>query len=183
MKTRDDLLEAIGRGDAVDYFFFWGHRPSPTGEVTKSCLSQWYESPFVEGDVTYRTAEHFMMARKAELFGDLAARDAILRAEDPGKAKSLGRKVTGFHNDIWESNRLGIVVKGNLLKFGQNPRLGKFLLHTGNSVLVEASPLDTIWGIGLGANSDAARDPSRWRGLNLLGFALMEVRSKVRDAG
>ena len=179
METREDLIAARAAGEARDFLFFWGHKPSATGEITKSCLSQWFVAPFEEKGVRYPTAEHFMMARKAELFGDAAVWDRILTTEDPGRAKALGRKVVGFQDEVWTAHRGEIVVAGNDLKFSQNPRLATFLLRTGERVLVEASPLDTIWGIGLAADSSDAGDPASWRGLNLLGFALMEVRSRL----
>ena len=180
MQAREDLAAAIAAGEKKEFLFFWGHRVAATGEVTKSCLSQWFVAPFEEGGVRYPTAEHFMMARKAELFGDVAARDRILATEDPGRAKALGRKVAGFQDDVWTAHRDEIVASGNFLKFSQNPRLARFLVGTGDSVLVEASPLDAIWGIGLSADSPDAGSPARWRGLNRLGFALMEVRSRLK---
>jgi ribA/ribD-fused uncharacterized protein len=120
-----------------------------------------------------------MMAGKARLFGDTDGVAAVLRAASPGAAKAAGRKVRGFDKDRWTTARYDIVVTGNLAEFGQHPDLRDFLLATGRKVLVEASPYDRIWGIGMAAsNPDAAR-PSRWRGLNLLGFALMEVRERL----
>lgn len=181
MQTREDLVAAFATGETKEFLFFWGHRASTTGEVTKSCLSQWFVAPFEEGGVRYPTAEHFMMARKAEQFGDIAVRDRILATEDPGRAKALGRKVSGFQDEVWAAHRGEIVVAGNFLKFSQNPRLSRFLPGTGDSVLVEASPVDAIWGIGLATDSPDAEDPARWRGLNLLGFALMEVRSRLKS--
>lgn len=133
-------------------------------------------APFEREGRRYPTAEHFMMAGKAELFGDLDTRDQIPRVSDPGRVKALGRQVKPFDEARWLAQRWDIVVAANLLKFGQNPALRAFLLGTGSKVLVEASPLDTIWGIGLAADAEAAGDPRRWNGLNLLGFALMEVR-------
>ncbi len=117
-----------------------------------------------------------MMAEKARLFGDSEIREKILRSGSPGAAKQLGREVRGFDQDIWERERFDIVVKGNVQKFSQNQELGKFLIDTKKRILVEASPVDRIWGIGLDATSEFANVPSKWRGLNLLGFALMEVR-------
>ena len=180
LRNRDELIEAMAAGESVEFLFFWGHRPSPTGEITKSCLSQWFAAPFEFDGVCYETAEHFMMAKKAKLFGDESAEQAIVAAADPGKAKAIGRKVANFDEGVWIEHRSQIVVEANTLKFGRNPRLKKFLLGTGDAVLVEASPTDVVWGIGLAADAPAARDPSRWRGLNLLGFALMEVRTGLR---
>ena len=182
MRDRDQLLAALGRGETVEYLHFWSHRRAPSGAVTKNCMSQWYEAEFAHNGSRYLTAEHFMMARKAELFGDLATRDQILLAQDPGKAKALGRGVKNFDDTIWLQHRWDIVVEANLLKFGQRSELGHFLICTGQRVLVEASPLDAIWGIGLSADVPEASNPEQWQGLNLLGFALMEVRDQLRAA-
>jgi len=172
-------LEALrvrfNAGEALDFLFFWGHRPGRTG-LTATCFSQWYVAPFVVGGQSYPTAEHFMMAEKAALFGDLATRDLVLQAPDPGAAKALGRKVRGFNEETWLENRFSIVRRANEAKFSQNAELGRFLEQTGSKVLVEASPVDRIWGIGLAKHDEEANDPNRWRGLNLLGFALMHVR-------
>ncbi len=117
-----------------------------------------------------------MMASKARLFGDVSIAEQVLDASGPKEAKALGRKVSGFNNSIWEENRSQIVVKGNYHKFMSNQELADFLLATSGKVLVEASPVDRVWGIGLPAHDSNASNPLRWRGDNLLGFALMEVR-------
>ena len=161
----------------MKYLFFWGHRPEPDGRIGKGCLSQWWPAPFTVDGHTYRTAEHWMMWSKAMLFGDSEAAEQILDAVHPHAAKELGRTVRGFDEAVWVERRYGIVVAGSVAKFSQNPELGWFLLGTGDRVLVEASPVDRIWGIGLSASDPAAADPSRWRGLNLLGEALMEARA------
>jgi ribA/ribD-fused uncharacterized protein len=132
----------------------------------------------IEG-VEYASAEHWMMAAKARLFGDEAPVPAILAARTPAEAKVLGRKVTGFDEERWAAERFELVVQGNVAKFGQDAALRAYLLGTTNRVLVEASPRDRVWGIGLGAANEAATDPERWRGLNLLGFALMEARDRL----
>ena len=119
------------------------------------------------------------MYRKALLFKDKKIADKILQCSTPGEAKALGRKVTNFNNEVWNERRMEIVIEGNLLKFSQNPDLKTFLLNTKNRVLVEASPVDEIWGVGLSRDSDKIHDPNTWRGLNLLGFALMEVRDRL----
>lgn len=180
MKTlsKDLLIDSLRQGGQATYLFFWGHKQSGTG-ITKSCLSQWYPAAFVVDGLKYKTAEHFMMAEKARLFGDRISEQQILSAETPDRAKALGRKVTGFSSEIWEIHRSEIVRKGNLHKFSQRSELGRFLLSTGNQVLVEASPVDSIWGIGLAAEDARANDPSLWQGENLLGFALMQVRDQL----
>jgi ribA/ribD-fused uncharacterized protein len=121
-----------------------------------------------------------MMAGKARLFGDAEAERAVLADDDPSAAKGAGRRVRGFAGDVWASHRYELVVAANAAKFGQHPALRDFLLGTGDRVLVEASAYDTVWGIGRSADEPEARHPARWRGLNLLGFALMDVRSSLR---
>lgn len=177
--SREQLLQATSQGHRIPFLFFWGHRPSRTGAVGPGCLSQWWEVPFLVEDQRYLSAEHFMMAEKARLFGDESTRAQILAARNAGQAKALGQEVHGFDEAQWVAHRYDIVLTGNLAKFGQHPPLQSFLLQTGDRVLVEASPMDRIWGIGLAKEDSRAQDPRLWRGLNLLGFALMEVRDML----
>lgn len=179
MRSIDDVIAAIQTGQQLEYLFFWGHTPKTPGEIDKSCFSQWFPAAFEQDGQRYLTAEHYMMAQKAALFDDQAAFAKILAAPSPKEAKSLGRKVKGFNEARWVEHRWEIVVQANQLKFQQNPKLGHFLLATAPKVLVEASPVDTIWGIGMAQNAESILDPSTWRGLNLLGFALMEVRDRL----
>jgi ribA/ribD-fused uncharacterized protein len=180
IRDQKTLLEAIRSGLCPKYLFFWGHRPLPGGEIGKPCLSQWWPASFTVDELRYPTAEHFMMAEKARLFGDEETRARILTATSPGEAKRLGRDVRGFDESVWGRSRVEFVVRGNLAKFGQNSELSSFLLNTRDQVLVEASPVDRIWGIGLAAADGRAENPEQWQGLNLLGFALMEVRCLLR---
>jgi len=121
-----------------------------------------------------------MMAEKARLFDDAGTLDSILEAKSAAVAKKLGRQVKGFDESRWLQARWGIVVQGNLAKFSQHNELRDFLIQTGDRVLVEASPFDRIWGIGMAATTEGVENPARWKGLNLLGFALMEVRHQMR---
>ena len=177
------LQRAAQAGAWIKYLCFWGHTEKPSGEMSAACLSQWYPAAFEVDGQRYTTAEHFMMAEKARLFGDEATRTAMLSASKPGAVKALGRQVQGFDEARWQAARYDIVVRGNLAKFAQNAALRTFLLNTGERVLVEASPVDTIWGVGLAADDPLAEQPAQWRGLNLLGFALMDVRRSLRAAG
>ncbi|AXE23223.1 DUF1768 domain-containing protein [Streptomyces globosus] len=179
MEKIDKLIEQVSRGDRVKFLPFWGHRPRSDGSLGPSCLSQWWPSPFTVDGVRYETAEHWMMAGKARLFGDAEAGRAVLAAATPAEAKKAGRLVRGFDEAVWERERFGIVVEGSLHKFRSTPELTGYLLSTGRRVLVEASPMDRVWGIGLAADDERALDPARWRGLNLLGFALMEARERL----
>ncbi|KUL36126.1 hypothetical protein ADL22_25460 [Streptomyces sp. NRRL F-4489] len=174
-----ELIARTAAGERVKFVHFWGHRPPRGGGLGPSCFSQWWPSPFTAGGVRYATAEHWMMAGKARLFGDAEAERRVLAARHPGEAKEAGRTVRGFDEEVWRRHRFALVTEGSLHKFGQDPQLRRFLLGTGSRVLVEASPVDRIWGIGLAAGDDAAADPARWHGLNLLGFALMAARQRL----
>ncbi|MDF3302716.1 NADAR family protein [Streptomyces tropicalis] len=180
--SREALIREVRDGAAVRYLYFWGHRPRPDGRVGTSCLSQWWPAPFTADGVAYAGAEHWMMAKKARLFGDAEAERRVLAAGHPAEAKKAGRLVRGFDEGTWERERFRIVVEGSVHKFAAHPALREFLLATGDRVLVEASPVDRVWGIGLAADDEAAADPERWRGPNLLGFALMEARHRLRTA-
>jgi ribA/ribD-fused uncharacterized protein len=164
----------------LKFLHFWSHQPSMDGRLTTSCFSQWWPARFMVGDDVYPTAEHWMMAAKARLFSDRATLARILAAGSPKQAKEFGRQVGGFDEATWDAHKVAIVTEGSLHKFHQNPGLRDFLLATGDKVLVEASPVDRIWGIGLAADDKRARNPLQWRGENLLGFALMDVRDRLR---
>jgi ribA/ribD-fused uncharacterized protein len=181
--SREALVREVRAGARIKYLHFWGHRPRPDGRVGASCLSQWWPSPFTVAGVEYATAEHWMMAGKARLFGDAEAERQALLAPNPALAKKAGRLVRDFDGEVWERERFRIVAEGSVHKFAAHPDLRHFLLNTGDRVLVEASPVDRIWGIGLAADDERAGDPERWLGPNLLGFALMEARERLRTTG
>jgi ribA/ribD-fused uncharacterized protein len=178
MNTKSELIAALEKGLEPKYLFFWSHKP---GGAVKNCLSQWFDSPFTVAGVRYATAEHWMMAEKARLFGDEAAAQRVLAAAHPGEAKQAGRDVSPFRPDLWAARRFEIVVTGNYHKFTQNPALAEFLSGTGERVLVEAAPNDAIWGIGVKEDDPRAAHPALWPGENLLGFALMAVRTRLQE--
>jgi ribA/ribD-fused uncharacterized protein len=182
-RSREQLAALVAAGARPKWLMFWGHQPQRDRSVGQGALSQWWPCRFEIDGVAYTSAEHWMMAAKARLFGDEASVPLILAARTPAEAKALGRRVAGFDEDRWAAERFELVVTGNVAKFGQDPALRAYLLGTANRVLVEASPRDRVWGIGLGAANEAATDPQRWRGLNLLGFALMEARERLAAAG
>jgi ribA/ribD-fused uncharacterized protein len=173
--TIDTLIES---GRRLKFVFFWSHEGT-SRTLGAECLSQWYPTPFTEGTYTFATAEHYMMFHKAKLFGDEEAAAKVLSAPSPAAAKAIGRTVRGFDENIWTAERFGVVVAGSRAKFRSSTELRRYLVQTGNRVLVEASPTDRVWGIGLTADDPHAQNPSRWRGLNLLGFALMQAREDL----
>lgn len=154
-----------------EFVFFW--KPP-------NAFGQWTESIFEVDETLYSCAEQFMMAEKARLFGSESIRQQILETDSPREHKRLGREVSGFDQTIWEQNGEEIVFRGNLAKFEQNEELRKELLATGDLTMVEASPYDKIWGIGLRADHRNAVVPEKWKGTNLLGKVLERVREKLR---
>ncbi|MFO0549090.1 MAG: NADAR family protein [Polyangiaceae bacterium] len=173
-----ELRRVVEAGFRPSFLFFWGHT-ARGASLGGECLSQWYPAAFHCEGRTYATAEHFMMAQKALLFGDHSTLEEILEADSPGEAKRLGRRVRGFDERVWRTRRSEIVLAGSYAKFSQNAPLRAFLLSTRPRVLVEASPRDAIWGIGLAAHDPRAQDPLSWQGANLLGFALMQARARL----
>ena len=173
------LLEQIAQGQSLKYIYFWGHRPTHDGSISKTCMSQWWLSEFKVEGITYKSAEHWMMAEKARLFNDDEMLSKIITANSPAEAKKLGRKVRGFDHNTWTANCYEVVKQGNIHKFSQNSALKNYLLTTGTRVLVEASPYDPIWGIGMAQDHRGIHFPEKWKGTNLLGFALMEARESL----
>ena len=176
--TIQNIKDRFQKKQRIKFLFFWGH--TVKDEITKSCFSQWFTGKFEENGIVYKTAEHYMMAGKARLFNDAEILEKIVQTPTPNQVKALGRKVKNFDPKVWNEHKYEIVKQGNLLKFSQNNKYKDFLLSTGDKILVEASPYDTIWGIGMLETDSRAENPLLWNGENLLGFALMEVRDELR---
>ncbi len=174
----ESIIEKQNAEKKCDYVFFWGHKPKQ-GEEGKEVLSQWYMADFYVGHLKYCCMEQYMMAKKAQLFGDVQTEKQIMETSTQKEIKSLGRKVKNFDEAVWNEFKSLIVMTGNYYKFSQIPRLQKYLLSTKDAILVEASPYDRIWGIGMAQQEAIESTPSMWRGLNLLGFALMTVRDEL----
>ena len=151
------------------YVFFWG-----------SEFSNWFECDFTYKLHKFRNSEQAFMWEKAVFFGDMETAEKILLTPSPNQNKKLGRKIKNFKEDVWLREGYAIMIAVNMAKFSQNSRLKAILRSTKDRIIVEASPYDTIWGIGLYWEDDRVLDEKKWRGLNLLGKALMEVREKLR---
>jgi ribA/ribD-fused uncharacterized protein len=154
------------------FFFFFGEEP----------FSQWTFAEFVIEGITYNSTEQWMMAEKARLFEDDDKLSAILETDDPREQKQLGRNVRGFHKEKWERKARDIVYEGNHAKFSQNAEMREQLIATYPRILVEASPYDKIWGIGLNAFQASITPPEEWPGLNWLGEILTELREDMMRA-
>lgn len=174
------LVSQMYEGEVFEYELFW----KIDGNIGE--CSQWYTgNGFSDGSHHFISAEHYMMIGKAKLFNSNGINDNIIKrmlaTKSPREVKSLGREVKGFDARTWDDHKFDLVVEGNYLKFSQDAKLKAMLLDTDDAILVEASPYDPIWGIGLAANHIDSRLPPNWKGLNLLGFALMQVRSKLQE--
>lgn len=148
-------------------------------------FSQWYKSrnkdyQFQDEHYKYVCMEQYMMAQKALLFNDSKTHDKIMHELDPANLKKLGREVKNFNGNLWDEHKFEIVITGNKLKFEQNSDLCKMLLSTEDAILCEASPYDSIWGIGMSVKDVGWNNPNNWQGENLLGKALMEVRQYLK---
>lgn len=177
--SRERITKELNDGIKRDIVYFWGHHMRKDGGVGKECFSQWYMADFYVGHIKYCCMEQYMMSQKALLFGDKETNEKIMKAENQGEIKSLGRKVKNFDEIVWNEFKSLIVLTGNYYKFSQLNKARQYLLGTKNAILAEASPYDTIWGIGMGEQEAVQCDISDWRGSNLLGFALMEVREEI----
>jgi len=153
------------------YVFFWN------GE-----FSNWHECrlPFIKyKGITFFNSEQAFMWEKALFFGDMLAAQNIVKDPDPARCKRIGRMIDGFDAQKWSEVSYDIMVAVNYAKYDQSSRLRRTLFETNDKIIVEASPYDTIWGIGLRAEDDDCLDPAKWKGQNLLGKALMEVRKQL----
>jgi len=174
------LLDQIAVGLQPEYIYFWGHRPLPD-RIGPSCMSQWFAAGFEHDGQYFPTAEHWMMYHKALVAGDRKSAAAVLADPNPRTVKAIGRKVRNYDDKLWATRKYPIVIEGNVMKFGASRKLQDYLLGTGNAILVEASPYDDQWGIGMGKEeAEHLHDPAQWRGTNLLGWALMEARERLR---
>ena len=176
MYSKEEVQELYIKGEPLEFLFFCGHQKTNNGNITKSCLSQWYQSPFEMNNIRYSCSEQYMMAEKARLFGDEEALEKIFKAYHPNQMKLIGSKVNNFNEEIWNKEKNRIVKIGNMAKFSQNPRLKKYLINTKSKILVKTNGYDFIWGIGLAKDDKNIDNPLKWRGDNLLGFILMNVR-------
>lgn len=173
------LKDKFNKKEKMKYIFFYGYTPSQDGSITKACFSQWWQSKFIIDEKEYFCMEQYMMAEKARLFKDKEIEEKIMECKYPKKIKALGREVKNFNQDIWNDNKYDIVLRGNYEKFSQNEELKNFLINTKEKILVEASPYDSVWGIKMSYKDENIENPFYWKGENLLGFALMEVRDKL----
>jgi len=152
------------------YAYFWN-----------SLYSQWYttKNQFQDGCISYPNAEKYMMMKKAEVFGASDILEQMKESNNPRLIKQLGRQIKNFSDKTWDKHKVDVVTQASYLKFSQNPELLKIMLEHRDLILVEASPQDKIWGIGLHFDDDRVLDESKWHGENLLGICLMKARDRI----
>lgn len=153
------------------YLFFWRYNEIP---------SNWYPTNFILRNIKFTCSEQCFIYYKAKLFKDDEIAKQILETTNPRIQRELGRKVKNFNNQEWEKHREKAMFYANKEKFLQNDNLKKWLLDTNNLILVEASSVDKIWGVGLDEKNSLILDEKNWTGLNLLGKILMDVRNYIR---
>lgn len=150
------------------YVFFWG-----------GPFSQWHLSTFEIDGVKYNCCEQYMVAKKALLFGDYESYKKIMHEKDPAIQKAIGKKIKDFNRDTWKNYCQKFVFDANYAKFTQNYDLLQIILDTGDKEIVEANSNNNIWGIGLDKSNPDILDKNKWRGLNLLGEIIMQVREAI----
>ena len=153
-----------------EFVFFW---------QDEDYLSNFYPSPFTIDGIEFSCNEQWFMYSKAKLFGDLSSMELILKETVPLKIKWLGRAVIGFEEQQWATHREDIMKVGLLEKFQQNSRLKSLLEATGTREIVEASPFDKVWGVGMAQDHPCIENRRKWKGQNLLGIALVKVREQL----
>lgn len=184
--TRENTLQRIESGEKLKCLAFWGEYN------TNGWLSNFYPAPFVvkhpNGEtLDFSCTEQYFMYKKAACFKDDAIQKEILQpGKKPLEYKKLGRKISNYDDTVWSNYRYEVMYFANLHKYSQHPDLRKQLLDTGDAILIEASPYDKIFGIGVSAEQHTNgvfdyTNPKKWNGDNLLGFCLMEVRDYLRE--
>lgn len=171
-----ELIERYNNGERFEYLFFWKTIEDENGVKSRHPLTQWYISAFSKMGVNFLCAEQYMMALKALVFADDLSFHKIMDESNPYECMKLGREISNFNQSTWDMFKEETVFNGNLLKFQQNEYLKDYLKSTKDKIIVEASPRDRIWGIGMEEGDAGIEDPNNWKGENLLGFILMDVR-------
>jgi len=131
--------------------------------------------------IHFTSVEQFIMYQKCLIFGDANSANQILSTDDTAKQQKIGRNAKGYIGNVWAGMRQMVVFRGLMEKFRQNEDLKQKLIDTGDAWLVECAGSDKIWACGIRLNDDRRFDVANWDGQNILGFALMEVRRKLRD--
>lgn len=175
------LIQQIITGETPTYTCFLSDRCMQNADWDTNCLNENFYAPFKVEGITYLTIQHWLMAQKAALFYDFIAMEKIIACKTAAHAKLLANQIRNVDEDVWLANAYALVVKGNVHKFAQNSALKQKLLNTGNAIIVAITSTDCIWGNGLKFEKNIALNPFKWKGANLQGYALMQVRDILLD--
>lgn len=176
--NKQQLIDYMAWGNPIEFILFGGEGLAQQ-DVERRCFSQWYPASFEVNGNRFINSAHCVMAGKAKLFGDEESYQSLLAAGSDDEIQSLGRNISGFDEQLWLDNRIGIVEGSVEHKFAQNPELMNYLRDSGGKVVAEANPADKIWGTGVAEHDEAATQPTQWPGESLLGFVIMDVRRKL----
>lgn len=142
-------------------------------------LSNHYFSEFNVFGQQFYTMSQYMTYRKALILGDESRSRQILTITDPEILDNISSILSKRDTGIWAGQQQIVAYQGLISKFLQNETIAKPLLNTGNSLIGACMPSDCIWGIGLQIHDANARNMDAWKGQNLLGFTLMQVRNSI----
>lgn len=170
---KHETLNVEGKTCGAVYF----HKP----DEPHGFLSNWYLSDFILDGIKFTSVEQYIMYRKCMTFGDMASAKKVMATNDPGQQQAIARKAKGYHDVVWNGLRQVVLMRALVAKFAQDDALGNALLNTGDDYLVECAYHDKLWACGATLNDDARLDIEKWSGKNILGFALMEVRTMLRS--
>lgn len=179
----DPILKQCDLRD-IHYIPFWGGVPDIKGVLDDSCLSNWFYRDMVYQGQTFLTAEHAMMWSKAKFFNDHDAMQRILKVKTPREAKMIGREVRNFNQHRWTEESYQIVadvVRAKFLSAGNEDLKAYLLNFPDNTIFIEASPYDKIWGVGMDRNHANIFNPDQWLGDNKLGFILTELHRTLTE--
>ena len=166
-----DYLDIEGK--RVDAVYF--HKP----EEPYGFLSNWYLSDIEVDGQQFTSTEQYIMFRKCMILGDTDAAQQVMATNDPAEQQMIGQHAKCYNDAVWSGLCQVVAMRGLLAKFTQHDDLRQWLLSTGNAYLVECARTDRRWACGIGLKDDARHDITKWKGRNILGFALMEVRNQI----
>lgn len=170
------LIQQIITGETPSYTCFLSDRCMQNADWDTNCFNENYYAPFKVEGIVYNTVQHWLMAQKAALFYDAVSMEKIIACKTAAHAKLLGSQIKQVDEDVWLANAYALVVKGNVHKFAQHGTLKQKLINTSHSIIVAITPNDCLWGNGMNYQPNQPFNPIKWKGANLLGYALMDVR-------
>lgn len=174
--TTNDICKRYDSGESLRFVFFGECHSEFTDSVGKECFSRWYSLAFEIEGKSFFCIEQYMMAEKACFFDDEECERRIMNNNDIEDITLLGQQIKIFDGFLWDNYKKDVIRQGNVAKFADNKELFEFLISTDDAILVEATPYDVVWGIGMREGDQGIDNPHNWKGENILGFTLMKIR-------